>query len=117
MGAAIEIRGVSKQFRLYHEHYSSLKERVIHWGRIPFEPFMALDGIEHAKGPFGPDAFQTLEALDGMIGELTSAALANDPATTIATWLPPRATACTSASPAWIAATHTDENPVYGSLP
>ena len=37
MAAAIEIRSVSKQFRLYHEHYTSLKERVIHFGRIPYE--------------------------------------------------------------------------------
>ena len=28
MAAAIEVRDVSKRFRLYHEHYSSLKERV-----------------------------------------------------------------------------------------
>ena len=33
MAAAIEVRGVSKRFRLYHERYSSLKERVIHFGR------------------------------------------------------------------------------------
>jgi ABC-2 type transport system ATP-binding protein len=46
VAAAIEIRGVSKQFRLYHEHYTSLKERVIHFGRIPFEPFMALQDID-----------------------------------------------------------------------
>ena len=46
MAAAIEIRGVSKQFRLYHEHYTSLKERVIHFGRIPYEPFWALRDIE-----------------------------------------------------------------------
>ena len=34
-GAAIEVAGVSKHFRLYHEHYTSLKERVIHFGRDP----------------------------------------------------------------------------------
>jgi ABC-2 type transport system ATP-binding protein len=39
---AIEVRGVSKRFRLYHEHYGSLKERMIHFGRIPFEDFWAL---------------------------------------------------------------------------
>ncbi len=44
--AAIEIRHVSKHFRLYHEHYSSLKERMIHFGRIPFEDFIALDDID-----------------------------------------------------------------------
>ena len=46
MAAAIEIRDVSKHFRLYHEHYSSLKERMIHFGRIPFEDFSALDDID-----------------------------------------------------------------------
>src|SRR2546428_6185947 len=46
MSAAIEIRHVSKHFRLYHEHYSSLKERMIHFGRIPFEDFIALDDID-----------------------------------------------------------------------
>ena len=46
MRAAIEIQDVSKRFRLYHEHYSSLKERVIHFGRIPFEDFWALDDID-----------------------------------------------------------------------
>jgi ABC-2 type transport system ATP-binding protein len=43
---AIEIRGVSKQFRLYHEHYSTLKERVVHFGRTPFEEFWALKNID-----------------------------------------------------------------------
>jgi ABC-2 type transport system ATP-binding protein len=42
MGAAIEVRGVSKRFRLYHEHYGSLKERAIHFGRVPYEDFWAL---------------------------------------------------------------------------
>jgi ABC-2 type transport system ATP-binding protein len=46
VGAAIEIRGVSKRFRLYHEHYSSLKERVVNFGRIPSEPFWALNDID-----------------------------------------------------------------------
>ena len=46
MVAAIEIRHVSKRFRLYHEHYSSLKERMIHFGRIPYEDFVALDDID-----------------------------------------------------------------------
>jgi ABC-2 type transport system ATP-binding protein len=43
---AIEIRGVSKRFRLYHEHYTSLKERMVHFGRIPWDPFWALQGID-----------------------------------------------------------------------
>jgi ABC-2 type transport system ATP-binding protein len=46
MTAAIEIRGVSKRFRLYHEKYTSVKERVIHFGRIPFDDFWALKDIE-----------------------------------------------------------------------
>ena len=46
MAAAVEVRGVSKQFRLYHERYTSLKERVIHYGRVPFEPFMALQDVD-----------------------------------------------------------------------
>jgi ABC-2 type transport system ATP-binding protein len=46
MAAAIEVRSISKQFKLYHEHYTSLKERVIHYGRIPFEPFMALEDVD-----------------------------------------------------------------------
>jgi ABC-2 type transport system ATP-binding protein len=46
VAAAVEVRDVSKQFRLYHEHYTSLKERVIHFGRIPYEPFMALHDID-----------------------------------------------------------------------
>ena len=46
MAAAIEVRSISKQFKLYHEHYSSLKEKVIHYGRIPYEPFMALQDVD-----------------------------------------------------------------------
>ncbi len=42
MPAAIEVRGVSKRFRLYHERYNSLKERMIHFGRTPFEEFWAI---------------------------------------------------------------------------
>jgi ABC-2 type transport system ATP-binding protein len=45
VAAAIEVRGVSKRFRLYHERYSSLKERVIHFGRIPYEDFWAVRDI------------------------------------------------------------------------
>ena len=43
MESAIEIRDVSKRFRLFHEHYTSLKERAIHFGRIPYEDFWAPD--------------------------------------------------------------------------
>jgi ABC-2 type transport system ATP-binding protein len=43
---AVSVAGVSKRFRLYHEKYSSLKERVIHFGRIPHEEFWALRDID-----------------------------------------------------------------------
>jgi ABC-2 type transport system ATP-binding protein len=46
MAAAIEVRSISKQFKLYHEQYFSLKEKVIHFGRTPYEPFMALENID-----------------------------------------------------------------------
>ena len=46
MAGAIEVRGVSKRFKLYHEHYTSLKERVVNFGRIPYEPFMALEDVD-----------------------------------------------------------------------
>jgi ABC-2 type transport system ATP-binding protein len=45
-GSAITVDGVSKRFRLYHEKYTSLKERVIHFGRVPHEEFWALRDIE-----------------------------------------------------------------------
>jgi ABC-2 type transport system ATP-binding protein len=44
--SAIAVEGVSKRFRLYHEKYTSLKERVIHFGRVPYEEFWALSDIE-----------------------------------------------------------------------
>jgi ABC-type polysaccharide/polyol phosphate transport system ATPase subunit len=43
---AIEVRGVSKRFRLYQEKYTSLKERVVHGGRIPYHDFWALQDID-----------------------------------------------------------------------
>ena len=51
MTAAIEITDVSKRFRLYHERYTSLKERLIHLGRIPFDEFWAL--VRAALAPDG----------------------------------------------------------------
>jgi ABC-2 type transport system ATP-binding protein len=42
---AVEVRGVTKIFRLYQEKYTSLKERVIRGGRVPYESFAALDDI------------------------------------------------------------------------
>jgi len=44
-GAAVEVQDVSKRFRLYHEKYTSLKERVIHAGRVPYEDLWALRGV------------------------------------------------------------------------
>ena len=46
MGNAIEVAGVSKRFRLFHEKYQSLKERAIHFGRVPYEDFWALRDID-----------------------------------------------------------------------
>jgi ABC-2 type transport system ATP-binding protein len=46
MAAAVEIEGVSKRFRLYHEKFTSVKERVLHGGRVPFEDFWALRDID-----------------------------------------------------------------------
>jgi len=51
MAAAIEVRSVSKEFKLYHEHYTSLKEKVIHFGRIQSEPFLALGDVDFDVEP------------------------------------------------------------------
>ena len=42
---AVDIQGVSKRFRLYHQKYMSLKERVIHAGRTPYTDLWALRDI------------------------------------------------------------------------
>src|SRR5271163_1278152 len=42
---AVDVRGVSKRFRLAHGKHNSLKERVIHRGRVPHEDFWALRDI------------------------------------------------------------------------
>jgi ABC-type polysaccharide/polyol phosphate transport system ATPase subunit len=42
---AVDVRDVSKRFRLYHEKYSSLKEKVIHVGRVPHEDLWALRDV------------------------------------------------------------------------
>ena len=39
---AVTALDVSKRFRLYHEKHQSLKERVLHAGRNPYEDFWAL---------------------------------------------------------------------------
>jgi ABC-2 type transport system ATP-binding protein len=46
VATAIEVRGVSKHFRLYHEQFTSLKERMLHWGKVPYEDFWALKDVE-----------------------------------------------------------------------
>lgn len=46
MNNAIEIQGVSKRFRLYRQKYSSLKERVLHAGHIPYDDFWALRDVD-----------------------------------------------------------------------
>jgi ABC-2 type transport system ATP-binding protein len=45
VSVAIEVKDISKQFRLYSEKHTSLKERVIHGGRMPFTPFWALRDV------------------------------------------------------------------------
>jgi len=45
VGTAIEVKDISKQFRLYNEKHTSLKERVIHGGKMPFTPFWALRDV------------------------------------------------------------------------
>ena len=46
MPAAVSIRGVSRHFRLYHEAYHSLKERIVHFGRTSYEDFWALRDVD-----------------------------------------------------------------------
>jgi len=46
MNSAIEVQHVSKRFRLYKEKYTSLKERVLHAGKVPFEEFWALRDVD-----------------------------------------------------------------------
>ena len=52
MASAISVRDVSKHFKVAHERYPSLKEKVIHLGRNPGEDFVALHpmSIEIAEG-------------------------------------------------------------------
>jgi ABC-2 type transport system ATP-binding protein len=49
---AVDVQGVSKRFRLYHQKYTSLKERVIHAGRTPYTDLWALRdiGFEVSEG-------------------------------------------------------------------
>jgi ABC-type polysaccharide/polyol phosphate transport system ATPase subunit len=45
VAVAIEVADISKQFKLYSEKHTSLKERVIHGGRMPYTPFWALQNV------------------------------------------------------------------------
>ena len=52
MANAVEVQDLSKRFRLYHQKYTSLKERILHAGKIPYEDFWALAevNLEIAEG-------------------------------------------------------------------
>ena len=41
----ISVEHISKRFRLYNERYMTLKERVIHFGNLPFEEYWALNDV------------------------------------------------------------------------
>ncbi|HKN90987.1 MAG TPA: ATP-binding cassette domain-containing protein, partial [Acidimicrobiia bacterium] len=45
MAAAIEVERVTKNFRLYKEKPTSLKERILRFRRVRYEPFTALNDI------------------------------------------------------------------------
>ncbi|MGH8999112.1 MAG: ABC transporter ATP-binding protein [Acidimicrobiia bacterium] len=45
MAAAVEVEALCKHFRLHRERHKSVKERVLHPRRSPFEVFRALDDI------------------------------------------------------------------------
>jgi ABC-type polysaccharide/polyol phosphate transport system ATPase subunit len=45
MSVAIEVTDISKQFKLYNEKHTSLKERAIHGGKMPYTPFWALRDV------------------------------------------------------------------------
>jgi ABC-type polysaccharide/polyol phosphate transport system ATPase subunit len=45
MSVAIEVTDICKQFKLYDEKHTSLKERVIHGGKMPYTPFWALRDV------------------------------------------------------------------------
>jgi ABC-type polysaccharide/polyol phosphate transport system ATPase subunit len=47
---AVEVDSVSKRFRLFQEKYTSLKERVIHGGKIPYQDLWALNDISFHVG-------------------------------------------------------------------
>jgi ABC-type polysaccharide/polyol phosphate transport system ATPase subunit len=42
---AVDVQHISKRFRLFEEKYTTLKERVIHIGRVPYHELKALDDV------------------------------------------------------------------------
>jgi ABC-type polysaccharide/polyol phosphate transport system ATPase subunit len=47
---AVDVVGVSKRFRLYHEKVYSMKERILRAGRNPYEDFWALRDVSFQVG-------------------------------------------------------------------
>lgn len=45
--------------------------------------FSVLDEVQHATGPYTKEAYETIEALDGMVGKVWQAALKADPRTIV----------------------------------
>ncbi|HWC14408.1 MAG TPA: ABC transporter ATP-binding protein [Actinomycetota bacterium] len=45
MPSSIDVKTVSKQFRLYHRRYDSLKERLVNFSRPTYEAFWALRDV------------------------------------------------------------------------
>ena len=45
MATAVEVRDVSKHFRLYHDRNQSLKATLMRGGRAKYEDFLAVDGV------------------------------------------------------------------------
>ena len=48
---ALEVDHVTKTFRLYQEQYRTLKERALHFGRIPFHEFDAVHDVDFEVRP------------------------------------------------------------------
>ncbi|HCV25681.1 MAG TPA: ABC transporter ATP-binding protein [Candidatus Latescibacteria bacterium] len=47
----IEVERLTKSFRLYAEQYSTLKERALHLGRLPYQEFDAIRDIDFTVNP------------------------------------------------------------------